>query len=126
MIKVKSRLKQTTIIGTMNKNKSRSKLLDNLRKDGNSISDPTVIANNFNEHSANIGPTLAEFKSNNTPCELFLKLTNYVATVRSEIKTYVTAIFKYLDDLDHYPAFKTNKTFLSPTKQYTIVLRNVV
>lgn len=103
----------------MNKNKSRSKLLDNLRKDGNSISDPTVIVNNFNEHSVNIGPKLAELRVKNTPCELFLKLINYVATMKK--KTYVTAIFKYLDHLDNYPAFKTNKTFLSPTKQYTIV-----
>ena len=43
-----------------NKNKSSSELPDNFMKDGNIITDPNEIANNFNEYFVNVGPKLAE------------------------------------------------------------------
>ena len=42
-----------------NKNKPSSDLPDNFMKDGNIITDPIEIANNFNEYFVNVGPKLA-------------------------------------------------------------------
>ena len=45
----------------MNKNKSRSEfLLDNFRKESDTVFDPIVKANNFYENVVNMGPKVAD------------------------------------------------------------------